>query len=551
MKKLRDKTKLVLNQSFSYSRTFHASIMAASIFAVNTFSFPALAQNEFRNGDRAVRKEKKLEKKREKGKIDSYQMQRSPKNLAKRPVEDRATVEAMIAGGEIRRGTRISKRMLRFEPRSAEWNALLARFLLHSGKADSRTEFALKAALHSKPGDSSIVSLLAMAKLLEGNFPLAKDLSKAALKLNPHNITAKATALVSQSNIDFPPSTNLAGPLLKQDDDDSDTDPEVIGRKDTFDEVGLGDVIPSPTSKPDAKRTFVRHARGGRLSKTVSEVEKDSDSLIALIETAGTAHDAYLVAAAHFRMHMNKARLLQVLNSWVKNNPKVAYPYYMRGLFEDEFNRLDRASEDFQKALALNPLCVQAMNRYAYVLFKQKRYRESVETYDMVEQLKGMYPASFGHRADALLALKDYDNAALDYGRAVRAYIGEREASRQIAAAREMSKMRQGSVRLLWARKVETLNKAKKYQRAVDEACVLLMFSPGYTRAMDARQKGYQALGKYELALKDLDGMIAISPRIAPWYKDRMEVLTKLGRTKEAEADRKRWENVLRKGVPE
>ncbi len=488
------------------------------------FSFEATAQNEFKNSDKAQRKQKKLEKKREKGKPISDRVQKPPKNSAKKPVEDVATVEAMIANGQIRRGTRITRKMIRFEPRSAEWNTLMARFLLHSGKADSRTEFALKVALQSKPEDSSIISLLAMSKLLEQDFSLAKDLAKAALKIDPGNVTAKTIELVAQSNIDFPPSTNLAGPLLKQDDDDAVVEPETT------------------KTKPVA---------AVQLSKTVSEVSKDSDSLIKIVETAGTAHDAYLVAAAHFRMHMNKARLLQVLNAWVKNNPKAAYPYYMRGLFEEEFNRLDKASEDFQKALQLNPLCVQAMNRYAYVLFRQKKYKESVETYDMVEQLNGMYPASFGHRADALLALNDYENAALDYGRAVRAYIGEREASKQIAAAKDMSKMRQGNVRLLWARKVETLNKAKKYQRAVDEARVLLMFSPGYTRAMDARQKAYQGLGQYELALKDLNGMISLSPRVAPWYKDRMEVLTKLGRTKEAAADKKRWENVLQKGVPE
>jgi len=492
---------------------------------MNVSSFEAtFAQNELRSADKAQRKQKKLEKKREKGKSDLHPMQKPAKNPAKRPVEDLATVEAMIANGQIRHGTRIARKMVRFEPRSPDWNVLMARFLLHSGRADSRTEFALKVALHAKPDDSSIVSLLAMSKLLEQKFALAKDLAKAALKLNPGNVTAKTIALVAQSNIDFPPSTNLAGPLLRQDDEDGVEQPEKLKDKS-------------------------EHAE--QLAKSVSEVSKDSDSLVKLIESAGTAHDAYLVAAAHFRMHMNKARLLQVLNAWVKNNPKAAYPYYMRGLFEEEFNRLDRASEDFQKALQLNPLCVQAMNRYAYVLFRQKKYKESVETYDMVEQLNGMYPASFGHRADALLALTDYENAALDYGRAVRAYIGEREASKQIAAAKDMSKMRQGNVRLLWARKVETLNKAKKYQRAVDEARVLLMFSPGYTRAMDARQKAYQALGQYELALKDLNGMISLSPRVAPWYKDRMEVLTKLGRTKEAAADKKRWENVLQKGVPE
>jgi tetratricopeptide (TPR) repeat protein len=446
----------------------------------------------------------------------------------KKPSTDLNFTRGLIGAGELRRGASLSRKMLRFEPNNPAWNELYTRFRIHSGHLDERMEACAERAVTLAPQDCSVITTFAMLKFFEKQFPVAINLAKAALKLKADNVTAKAIIAASQSNIDYPPTNNLSGPLLRRDDDDTTGG---FGSS----SKSAGEASSDPPS----------------LTKTVADVSKDSDNMIKIAEGAGSNHDAYLVLGAHFRMHLNKARLLQVLNAWVKNNPKAAYPYLMRGLFEEDFKRIDRAAADYRKALELNPLCVQAMNRYAYTLGEEKKYKECVETYDLVEQLNGMFPASYGHRGNALEQLKDYTNAALDYGRAVNFYIGETVPSKQLDAAKKLSKSRQASIRMWWSRRAEVYYKAKKYQRAIDDARLLLMFSPGYNRGLDIRQRSYQALKQYDLALKDLNGMISMSPNIAPWYKTRAEVLTKLGRTKEAAEDMKRYESVVYKGTPQ
>jgi len=441
---------------------------------------------------------------------------------------DLTRTEKLIDSGDIKFGTMICKRNIRKNKEDPLWLTLYVRFRVHNGHYEKYAREAMIKAVKLAPKDDYVVGTYAMTKFFDRDYNGAKNIAKSTIQLNSRNVLGKAILLASQSCIDNPPVATLS--------------PKMGGSEVT---IALGDDEDDDTADSGSSKHVAKLTE----EKAAAAITKQSDELVKIAENAGNSHDTYSLLASFFQLHANRMRMMQVINFWIKNNPKCAYAYYQRGRLNENFNKRKNACDDYAKALELNPSNTMALNRYAYNLLRTHKYQEAVDNYDLAEQLGGMLASSYGHRAEALVGIKDYKNAARDYTKALNTYIGETEPSKQLSALRELSKARQAAIRKIWVRRVECYFEAKRYDDAATDAKFLLMFTPGYTRAMDIRQKVYCAQKKYPLALKDLNDMIAISPKVSPWYKTRAEVYRKMGREKDYQADMKRYENLKTKGT--
>lgn len=441
---------------------------------------------------------------------------RSPALARRSNSADFEETQKLLDKGDTRYGKINSGKMVKANPNDVRWAQLYVRFRIHQNHLDEGVEKTARHAMSLQPRNSSVLTTFAMLQFFKRNFRGALDAANAALLLDKKNTTARMVEQLARSNIDHPPLANLSLPVNRSSGD------EAIEMENEFDSSG--------PSRPEPV------------------LFKTSAPLLKLAEGAGQDHDAYIVLLKHFYNHSYKAGLEKALNIWVKNCPKSAYALYKRGRFYQHFKREKQATDDYLKALEINPACAPAANRLALAYYHQKQYKEAVEQYDLAEQLGGIFPAGYGHRGECLQELKDYENAAKDFTIVLNRYMRETQPSRQIVEFKQLPKKRQSVIRGWWARRMETYFAAKKWDLALSDAKMLVILFPGYTRALDVRQKVYRQTGKYDLALKDLNTMIADSPRVTPWYRERADVLTKLGRTKEAQEDLKRAEKLSKYG---
>jgi len=125
-----------------------------------------------------------------------------------------------------------------------------------------------------------------------------------------------------------------------------------------------------------------------------------------------------------------------------------------------------KAIDEFDKAILLNPYDNISYNTRGFVYYYLKEYRRAIDDYDI-----------------AILLDPDYSNTYIDRG---IAYL-----------------------------------KLKEYQRAIDDYNIAIQLDPDYAHAYNNRGVAYRKLKEYQKAIEDYDKAILVNPDFADAYYNR------------------------------
>ena len=170
-------------------------------------------------------------------------------------------------------------------------------------------------------------------------------------------------------------------------------------------------------------------------------------------------------------------------------------------------------SASYDRALAIKPEHVEALNNRGNTLYALNRYEEALASYERALALKPDYADALNNRAAALQALNRYEEALASYDRALALKPDHAEALNNRGLA------------------LVALKRPDDALATFDQA---LSLKAEYAEALINRGAALQALKHYEQALADYDRALVIKPDNAEALRNRGIVLRVLNRPEEA-----------------
>lgn len=226
----------------------------------------------------------------------------------------------------------------------------------------------------------------------------------------------------------------------------------------------------------------------------------------------------------------------------VKFTPS-ARSFFMRSTFRRRHDDANGALEDLTTCLntARTKQCWYYLR--GSLLSEMRQYERAIKDFDAAEKLGWGFEVWYS-RAKCYAALKQFDKAERDMANTLkRMTVGLKEDTFQ---ANEAALVKRDRYLELWALRAEYAEKAGNYAKALKLNETILKARPDSMRARLQHAHCLAALNKNKEALAEFDKLIKVHPDIASLYKERSEVLTKLGRTAEAQADKKRADSMLK-----
>jgi tetratricopeptide (TPR) repeat protein len=180
--------------------------------------------------------------------------------------------------------------------------------------------------------------------------------------------------------------------------------------------IALGDTSQAQ-SYDDAKKCATAVQR--------NDLDLAIDQCTAAIQS-GDVSDQDLAAAFHNRglAYYHKKdydRAIEDYDQAIRLNPNNSDSFYRRGLTYFEKNDYDRAIQDLDQTLKLNPDSVAALQKRGWAYENKNDYDQAIRDYDRAIGLQSTYGPAFIRRAKAYEAKRQYEQALADYEAATQA----------------------------------------------------------------------------------------------------------------------------------
>lgn len=174
-----------------------------------------------------------------------------------------------------------------------------------------------------------------------------------------------------------------------------------------------------------------------------------------------------------------------------KPSPTDARTYYHRGNAYYEKGDYDRAIENYNMAIVLNPNFSEAYFNRGLAYYNKKEFDKAIADYTRSAELDPRNAVIYNNRGDAHYRKQDFDKAILDYDKAIslnprylKAYY-----NRGLAYACQQD-----------------------YERAVEDFDKVIELNPNFAEAWHIRGLAYDYMGDYEKAIADYDKAIELNP---------------------------------------
>jgi tetratricopeptide (TPR) repeat protein len=196
-------------------------------------------------------------------------------------------------------------------------------------------------------------------------------------------------------------------------------------------------------------------------------------------------------------------------------NTNAAIVFNARGVELMGSRRIGEALESYDRALALNPDFVEALNNRGNALRDLGRPDEALTSYDRAIVLQPLVAELFNNRGGAFADLKKFDDALIDYDKAIalRPFYPEALCNR-------------GGALLELKRPQDSL-------AACDSALALV---PDFVEALTIRGNALRELNRMDEAIASYDRAIAFNRNYAEAYESKGIALSAFGRVEEAVA---------------
>jgi tetratricopeptide (TPR) repeat protein len=195
-------------------------------------------------------------------------------------------------------------------------------------------------------------------------------------------------------------------------------------------------------------------------------------------------------------------------------DPREAHAWHLLGLLMTQTGRVESGIETIDRALALDPDYLDALNSRGNACQALERFEDALQSYDRALAVKPDFVDALINRGNTLVALKRYAAALDSFDRALEKRSDHAEA---------------------WNNRGVALRELKR----IDEALVCydraLALKPNYGDALVNRGNALNRLKRFEESLACYDGAMALAPDNVDLHIGRGEALTKL----------KRWDDAL------
>jgi len=290
---------------------------------------------------------------------------------------------------------------------------------------------------------------------------------------------------------------------------------------------------------PRDKRAEVVH----RVIEAACNEEKPTMSrtdLLSLAQNGGSLVETYVAVSTYFMHRLDKAKTQAVLDALVKNNPQSSYAYCRRGMEERRNGKYKLSIEDLKKALQLQPRNVEAAVNLIELQFRAKQYEDSIATHKLLERLGVDYVLGYTICGDSHVALHQYNDAITRYSDAILLMNVRGTPVEQMKFVKTFSTNLKRELVSLWTKRAEAYRQVKKYDLALSDLRLARLVYPQDELGPEIRARIYKDQGKYKEALDEVTALTTTRPHLSRLYRERAEILRKLGRNAEAEGDAKR-----------
>jgi tetratricopeptide (TPR) repeat protein len=227
-----------------------------------------------------------------------------------------------------------------------------------------------------------------------------------------------------------------------------------------------------------------------------------------------------------FQQKRDYDRAIQDYDQAIRLNPKDAAAFLSRGIAYSEKKEYDRAIEDYDLAIRLNPSHARAFYNRARAYSDKKDDERALQDYNKAIGLDPTYSSSFNNRGILYQAKKDYDRAIHDYDEAIRldpknasafynrglAYRAKKDDARAMQDYNEAIRLNPQYRSALNNRGVLYADK-RDYDRAIQYYNDSIRSDPSYAVAFRNRGNAYRAKMDNDRALSDYNEAIRLDPK--------------------------------------
>jgi len=224
----------------------------------------------------------------------------------------------------------------------------------------------------------------------------------------------------------------------------------------------------------------------------------------------------YLLRAQTFAGLKQFEKALEDFDEAIKLNPKNADAYNGRGITYRKLEQHERAIEDYNRAIELNPNYAKAYYNRGNAYRKLNQPERAIEDYNKAIELNPDYVEAYNNRGLAYSDLKQYERAIEDYNKAI-------ELNPDYAKA--------------YYNRGNAYRKLNQPERAIEDYNKAIELNPDYVEAYNNRGLAYSDLKQYERAIEDYNKAIELNPDYAKAYYNRGNAYRKLNQPERAIED--------------
>ena len=236
-------------------------------------------------------------------------------------------------------------------------------------------------------------------------------------------------------------------------------------------------------------------------------------------------------------------------NYVIKNYPDtIPLSYNNRGLAFENTGQPERALDDYEKAIAIDPSFDKAYTNRGHVLFKIKgQYDRAIADFDMAIVLNPSAFEAYNNRGNVYYITGRYDRAMADYDRALalnpslfdaysnRALVFYVKGQREKAIADlDRALALNPSDDLAYFRRGLMYEELLQPNKAIENYTKTISLKPSSHAAYYHLGVLYAEAGLFERAIEFANKAIALHPNNARYYSDRGSIYSQLGRSDRA-----------------
>ena len=290
----------------------------------------------------------------------------------------------------------------------------------------------------------------------------------------------------------------------------------------TYHDVMVEEVITPPTARGRLGHFLTRRRRLFQHSLLRRLHRHAALHVQALVELASQARDRGESSAA---IHLYSAALRVRPHPYVYNNRGLAYA------FKGEY---DRAIEDFDQAIELQPDLAVAYNNRGNAYVNKEEYDRAIADFDQAIELQPDFAAAYYNRGNAYAGKGELDRAIADFDQAIElqpdyaeaysnrgaAYYDKGEYDRAIEDYDQAIEL-QPDLAGAYSNRGSAYAHKGEYDRAIEDFDQAIELQPDYAQAYYNRGLAYAHKREYDRAIEDFDQAIALQPDLAEAYNNR------------------------------